>query len=74
MNSEVVLPLERMSVAEKLEVIDAIWQALIKREGSIPVPDWHKQILESRRRAYLRGDIGYTSWEDAKDEIRRRVS
>lgn len=74
MNSKVVLPLEKMSVAEKLEVIDAVWEDLRKNDSSIPVPEWHKLILESRRRAFERGEIGYTDWDDAKDEIRHRVS
>ena len=68
------MPLEKMTVEEKLEVLDAVWQDLRKSEISIPVPEWHKQILESRRRAFLNGEIGYTNWEDAKDEILRRVS
>ena len=74
MNAEIVLPLEKMSVAEKLEVIDTIWQDLRRNKSQIPVPEWHKQILESRRRAFERGEIGYTNWEDAKKDIRRRVS
>ena len=74
MSTEIVLPLETMTVAEKLEVIDAVWQDLRKNEGSLPVPEWHKQILERRRRSFERGEVGYTNWEDAKAEIRRRVS
>jgi len=74
MTSELMIDIQRMSVAEKLEVMEAIWSDLIKNESSIPVPEWHKQILDSRRRAYERGEIGYTPWEEAKAEIRRRLA
>ena len=74
MNTEIVLPLEKMTVAEKLEVIDTVWEDLRKNAEAIPTPDWHRQILESRRKAFERGEIGYTDWEDAKAENRRRVS
>ena len=74
MNPEVVLPLDKMTVAEKLAVIDTVWEDLRKNSEEIPVPEWHKQILDSRRGAFERGEIGYTDWEKAKAEIRRRVS
>lgn len=74
MNANVVLPLEIMTVAEKLEVIDTVWADLRKNESEIPVPERHREILASRRRAFERGEIGYTDWETAKKEIRNRVS
>lgn len=74
MNTSIVLPLESMSVAEKLEVIDRVWADLRKNPSEIPVPDWHREILASRRKAFERGEIGYTDWETAKKEIRDRVS
>jgi putative addiction module component (TIGR02574 family) len=74
MNTEVVLPLDKMTVAEKLEVIDRVWDDLRRNAESVPTPEWHKRILEDRRKAYERGEIDYSDWEDAKAEIRRRVS
>ena len=74
MNTNVVLPLESMSIAEKLEVIDVVWEDLRKNASEIPVPDWHREILKNRRRAFERGEIGYANWEVAKKEIRDRVS
>lgn len=74
MNTNVILPLESMSIAEKLEVIDTVWEDLRKNASLIPVPEWHREILASRRKAFERGEIGYTDWEVAKKEIRLRVS
>ena len=74
MNTNVILPLDTMTVAEKLEIIDTVWADLRKNESEIPVPGWHREILASRRRAFERGEIGYTDWETAKKEIRDRVS
>ncbi len=74
MNTEIVLPLESMSIAEKLEVIDTVWEDLRKNASAIPVPEWHREILASRKKAFERGEIGYTNWEIAKKEIRDRVS
>ena len=37
-----------MTVAEKWEALHAIWSDLAQNPGEIPVPDWHKPVLESR--------------------------
>lgn len=74
MATEIQLPLDQMTVAEKLAVIDTVWNDLLKSKADIPVPEWHKRILDERRQAYLRGESGYTDWDVAKEEIRKRVS
>lgn len=74
MNTRISLPLETMTVAEKLDALDLIWNDLRRNAEKLPVPEWHKQILENRRKAFERGEIGYTDWETAKEEIRKRVS
>lgn len=74
MNGQLTLDLETMTVTEKLEALDLIWTDLRRTVEYLPVPEWHKQILETRRKAFENGEIGYTDWETAKQEIRDRVS
>jgi hypothetical protein len=47
---DVVLPLDQMTVEEKLRAMEAIWRSLSKLEDQVPVPDWHKQVLDERQR------------------------
>ncbi len=35
------LPLERMTVAEKLEVMEAIWESLSAQPADVSAPEWH---------------------------------
>jgi len=40
--------LEKMSIEEKLKLMEEIWADLIKHEDQIPSPQWHKEILKER--------------------------
>ena len=67
------LPLEDMTVSEKLEAMEAIWADLCQSPKQIPTPDWHKDELD-RRRARADADPSvFQDWEDAKRDIRDQV-
>lgn len=44
------LPLERMTVAEKLEAMEAIWESLSAQSTDVPAPEWHGEVLADRKR------------------------
>ena len=53
---DAVLPLDQMTVEEKLRAMEAIWRSLSKHENQVPVPDWHKQVLDERQRQIDAGE------------------
>ena len=68
------LPLDNMSVAEKIQLMEAIWDDLCRNDTDIPSPDWHGQVLEERQARIDSGDATFSDWEDAKRRIRDRTS
>ena len=72
--SNPALPIESMTVAEKLSAMEALWDALCRDEGQIPVQEWHKQVLDERQRQIEAGQATFTDWETAKARIHNRVS
>ena len=70
----VALPIDRMTTGEKLMAMEALWDNLCHDEAQIPVPDWHKQILDERRRQIESGEARFVDWETAKARIRDRIS
>jgi hypothetical protein len=66
----VTLPLETMSVAEKFEVLDLIWEDLSRTPDSIPSPDWHRVEILKRFEGLANGVHKYSDWEDAKKRLR----
>ncbi len=66
--------LKQMSLAEKLGLMEALWDELCRREEEIPIPDWHKELLDQRQREIEGGKAKFIDWETAKERIARRTS
>jgi putative addiction module component (TIGR02574 family) len=70
---EAILPLDKMSVAEKLRALEQIWEALAKDEMQLPVPDWHKKVLDQRQRQIDSGEAKFIPLEEFKERVRKRT-
>ena len=44
------LPIER-----KMEIMEAIWEDLRAQAERVPVPQWHRDLLDERRKAVEQG-------------------
>ncbi len=70
----VALPLKEMSRAEKLRMMEAIWNDLASDENSLESPEWHLDALQSAERSVKEGKAKFSDWESAKQRIRRKAS
>ncbi len=70
----VTLPLDTMSVEEKLQTMESIWDDLCKKENSISSPPWHENILNEREEDLKRGEDQFVDWETAKNNIKNDIS
>ena len=68
------LPLEQMTVKEKLQVMEELWSDLRCNQNKIPVPQWHKDILDKREKLVKEGKATFVDWESAKKRIADRIS
>jgi hypothetical protein len=53
---ECSLPLDQLTVEEKLKAIEMLWDDLCRNEKQIPVADWQKELLDERQRQIGKGD------------------
>lgn len=68
------LPLEKMSVEEKLQAMESLWDDLCSKAEAMSSPAWHEDILTERDAMQRRGDDEFEDWEAAKRNIRTKVS
>lgn len=68
------VPIEQMTIEEKLLTMEALWQDLIHRQEVLPVYDWQKQILDERAQLMEEGKTKFIDWEQAKQDIARETS
>ena len=67
---DISLPLEQLSVKEKLLIMESIWADLSRREGDGPSPTWHEDVLHARERRLAAGQDAFVEWEQAKRQLR----
>ena len=59
------IPLDKMSLAEKLEAMEAIWADLSPTPSQVPGPDWHREVLKTRRES----PATWLDWEQVKASL-----
>jgi hypothetical protein len=68
----VVLPLSEMTTAEKMALIETIWEDIEKNSEEPESPDWHAEVLAERERRIAAGEETFLTWEEAEKQLRRR--
>ena len=63
------LPLETMSVAEKLQLMEAVWASLCSNPIDVSSPEWHERILAERRRRLASGQATVAEWSEARRRL-----
>jgi hypothetical protein len=68
------LPLSRLSVAQKLDLMEALWADLTRDENKFKSPAWHETVLRDREEAFAAGKVSLSDWGQAKKRIKKKVS
>jgi Putative addiction module component len=71
----VALDLGKMTTADKLRLMEDLWQNLAAEDLEIPSPSWHDEVLAERERQRLitSGEESYVAWEVAKKQLRAEL-
>ncbi len=67
------LPLDKMTLADKLEAMEKLWADLSQTPTELPSPSWHADILAERLRQAESGNVKFIDLEDAMAEVRKHV-
>jgi len=67
------LPLDQMTLADKLEVMETLWADLSRSPTDLPSPDWHRDVLQERKRLVDEGQLKFLDWQTAIAELRNEV-
>jgi hypothetical protein len=66
----ITLPLDKMTVEEKIQAMETIWDDLCERANNLSSPAWHAEILNEREAAIERGEDEFIDWENARQNIK----
>ncbi len=62
------IEIRKMSTIERLQAMEALWDSLLyeDEESEIESPEWHRDILEERKRKIENGKAEFISLEELK--------
>jgi Putative addiction module component len=69
-----ILPLNEMTVEEKVQTMESLWESLSANPAAVESPAWHEEELRVRENKIASGEAKYIDWEKAKADIRRKTS
>ncbi|MBN4004415.1 addiction module protein [Nostoc sp. LPT] len=61
--------LSSLSRAEKLQLVENLWDDIAATPAALPILDWQKQELAQRKTKYLQNPTIGSNWEDVKARI-----
>ena len=61
----------QMSVAERIQLAEDIWDSIAAFPEAIPLTDAQKEELDHRLQAYAQNPNEGISWDDLRDKLRR---
>ena len=67
------IPLQAMSVTDKLQAIEEIWADLAREAGDVPSPAWHGDVLRAREQRVADGSARFLDIADAKRAVREQI-
>jgi putative addiction module component (TIGR02574 family) len=63
------IPLDTLSVSEKVQLLERVWGSLCSKPGDVRSPDWHREVLEARKRRLNEGRATVSPWSEAKARV-----
>jgi hypothetical protein len=66
-----VADIAKLSLREKLQVMEAIWEDLRGHVDAMDVPEEHRQLLDERRTRIASGAANLLDWDQVKHSLGR---
>ena len=63
-----IAEISKMSVIERLQTMEALWDSLTHETTGIKSPQWHEEILSERKEKIESGKANFISLEELKSK------
>jgi len=64
---------DELTVEEKLDYVELLWDSIAARPETVAVPDWHLEVIEQRTHGGQAGSHDGRSWDDFREELRAKL-
>jgi putative addiction module component (TIGR02574 family) len=63
----------QLSVAERIQLVEDIWDSIVQIPEAVPITDEQKAELDRRLESYRANPTEGISWNELKEKLRQRV-
>lgn len=67
------LPLDKMTLAEKIEAMELLWADISKQPSQLPSPEWHREVLQERKELVEQGKLQFADWDQVFDRLQGSI-
>jgi putative addiction module component (TIGR02574 family) len=62
-----------LSVEEKIDYLQSLWERIAASPDTIPVPNWHREVLDERLKDLEANPDAGESWEVVQDRLQKKL-
>lgn len=73
MNAALAAEISRLTTAEKLQLVQDLWDEIATSEDQLPIPDWHRRVLEEEDASYRANPFDGAPWPEVQARLLRRL-
>lgn len=63
-----------LSVDEKIDYVQSLWDQIAASPDTIPVPQWHRDILDERLKDYAADPTRGDTWDVVQERLRKNLN
>ena len=71
MNTQLLEQARKLSVTERIELAEAIWDSVHESQHDVPLSEAHRALLEERLAAYEADPSAGSPWEEVRARLER---
>ena len=60
---------DALNIDEQIEYVQALWDRIAAKEDRVPVPDWHREILDERLADLEANPDAGRPWEEVRADL-----
>jgi putative addiction module component (TIGR02574 family) len=64
--------INKLDLAEKLLLVEDIWDSIAQSNSELPMPEWQKLELDKRFKEYKAGKLNLHDWQSVHENIRNK--
>jgi len=69
---EIKQEISKLNPAEKLILVEDLWDSIAQSNSELPMPQWQKQELDKRYKEYKARTLNIHDWQSVHEEIRNK--